>query len=398
MDKRFSGRYMVFLLAAVTAVILSSCSVVFQAGISGKIVTPSGTGTAAVENVNVFVYTNKDLRDSDLEAFKAGIITRPSSGSGYVATTSTNVNGEFTVNKVVWETKSSKFGKTADVNKFYLIFYHKDYIPESADATVISDSTNSNNVYKEIQPGKDYTTITVTVYNVSTGRAMTEACTLEYKLSVNESSDTVTITGQGGVEVSFRKSAAPDINFILTNPGTKWKMTDKDGKAIESYTKKEIAEGTLSVKLYMKNYEFTVPSFSGNLDLTDDVTIGTASTNADDNLPVWLEYQDTNSLWHIMGEADMNNKTYSRQTASGNNIFHTHGLFSNVGSSDNHSIVVNEDEYPNITDWNAFTGKNLSVKFRVVFQMPDTTRKAYEFTYSAGMTGSDLGHVVPSAI
>ena len=161
------------------------------------------------------------------------------------------------------------------------------------------------------------------------------------------------------MEVSFRKGTAPDINFILTNPGTKWKMTDKDGKAIESYTKKEIAEGTLSVKLYMKNYEFTVPSFSGNLDLTDDVTIGIASTNADDNLPVWLEYQDTDSVWHIMGEADMNNKTYSRQTASGNNIFHTHGLFSNVGSSDNHSIVVNEDEYPNITDWNAFTGKNL---------------------------------------
>ena len=27
-----------------------------------------------------------------------------------------------------------------------------------------------------------------------------------------------------------------------------------------------------------------------------------------------------------------------------------------------------------------------------------TTLKAYKFTYSAGMTGSDLGHVVPGAI
>ena len=140
------NRRLLFTAALMLAVLLASCSVVFEAGISGTVETPSGTGKTAVAGVNVFAYTDKSSRDSDYDLFRAGTITRPREDSGYVATTSTNANGEFTVNKIVWETKRSDFGKTADVNKLYLIFYHEDYYPEKADATVISGSTNSGNV------------------------------------------------------------------------------------------------------------------------------------------------------------------------------------------------------------------------------------------------------------
>ena len=94
-------------VAAVLAalVLLASCSVVFEAGISGKVVTASGTSTVGVQDVSVFAYTDKALRDSDFVKFVNGEITRPTEGSGYVATTTTNGNGEFTVNKIVWETK-----------------------------------------------------------------------------------------------------------------------------------------------------------------------------------------------------------------------------------------------------------------------------------------------------
>ena len=81
---------------------------------SGKVVTPSGTNKVAVSDVNVFAYTDQSLRDSDFAKFQSGSITRPSEGSGYVATTTTNANGEFVVNKIVWESKKSEYGKTAD--------------------------------------------------------------------------------------------------------------------------------------------------------------------------------------------------------------------------------------------------------------------------------------------
>ena len=89
-------RYCLFALIVV-ALVLASCSVVFEAGISGKVVTASGTGTANVQDVSVFAYTDSGLRDSDFAKFQAGTITRPTEGSGYVATTTTNANGEFVV-------------------------------------------------------------------------------------------------------------------------------------------------------------------------------------------------------------------------------------------------------------------------------------------------------------
>ena len=75
MDKR-----LFFILFAVigSLLVLCCCSQVFEAGISGKVVTKSGTESIAVSDVNVFAYTDKSARDSDYEEFKAGTRTRPS--------------------------------------------------------------------------------------------------------------------------------------------------------------------------------------------------------------------------------------------------------------------------------------------------------------------------------
>ena len=64
MDKR-----LFFILFAVigSLLVLCCCSQVFEAGISGKVVTKSGTESIAVSDVNVFAYTDKSARDSDYE-------------------------------------------------------------------------------------------------------------------------------------------------------------------------------------------------------------------------------------------------------------------------------------------------------------------------------------------
>lgn len=384
-------RYCLFALIVI-ALVLASCSVVFEAGISGKVVTASGTSTANVQDVSVFAYTDSSLRDSDFAKFQAGTITRPTEGSGYVATTTTNANGEFTVNKVVWETKKSEFGKTADISKLYLIFYHEDYKPAKADATVISGSTNSSNVYVKLEASKEYTTLNITVYDVATGTAMTNACNLEYLVEGKESSDSVVVTGTSTVRISYPKDTNPDVTMKLTSPGSSWRMTDNSGALIEQLVEEDVEEGTLSVSLYMKSFALTLPSFSGDINgaITDVVTV------PDDNLPIRLAYFDKNGVEKYFAEVDEAQlKTYSDPRNVNTNVLYRHGVFSGVGSTNNYSLVINRDNYPemgfvigdDIKGWDDLTGKTMTIRLKMYFD-----NKYYLFDYSQ-LTNAALGHI-----
>ena len=378
------------LLLLLILILLAGCSVVFEAGISGKVVTPSGTNKVAVADVNVFAYTDQGLRDSDYAKFRDGSITRPSEGSGYVATTTTNANGEFTVNKIVWEAKNSEFGKSADVNKLYLIFYHEDYYPAKSEATIISGSTNSSNVYVTLEGNKSYTTINLTVYDATTNKAMTSPVTLEYWQDDSESHDAMALTGNASIPISFAKGTTPDVTFVLTTQGDSWKMCAKDGSLIQSVKVEDVEEGSLRVSLYMKNYEFTLPAFSGDI----DGSYSNATTpNVDDvdNVVIHLAYVDKNNAVHYFTETESAApKTYSSRFEVGDNVYFEHGRFSGIGYNDNYSIIINRENYPDIIDWDAYVGTELTVTLRLYFDF--ATQKYYEFTYSP-LKDATLGHI-----
>ena len=373
------------LLAAL--VLLASCSVVFEAGISGKVVTASGTSTAGVQDVSVFAYTDKGLRDSDFVKFARGEITRPTEGSGYVATTTTNANGEFTVNKIVWETKMSEFGKTADVSRLYLIFYHEDYIPAQTDATIISGSTNSSNVYVELEGSKDYTVINVNVTDVGSGNTMASAATLEYWVNkeTTEDPDVIVLTGSTTFRISYPKGTTAEVSMSLYSPGTYWQSTDMDGKAIYGPLTYTMESGVRTINLYMRNDEIVLPAFSGDI----DGTIDSDHFNGNDNLPVRLSYRDTDGNWVYFTEVDESQtKTYSNRLSVGDLVYFTHGQFSGVGNTADYTITINEDTYPSIIDWASFDGKTISLRLRLEF---GTLR--YEFDYTP-RTNATLGHIV----
>lgn len=385
------NRRLLLIMAILLAALLASCSVVFEAGISGKVETPSGTDKVAVAGVSVFAYTKQGARDSDYELFQNGTITRPREDSGYVATTTTNANGEFTVNKIVWETKKSEFGKTADVNKLYLIFYHEDYYPEKADATIISGSTNASNVSVTLESNKDYTTISLTAYNVTTNKAMTAPATLEYWQDDSADHDTVSFTGNVSIPISFMKGTSPDVTFVLSSPGDSWMMCEKNGMPAQNHIEADVEAGTLRVSLYMKGNEFTLPAFSGDIDGSFS-----ALPNMDDvdNVTVHLAYVDTNDVEHLFDEVESSGpKTSCSRYEIGDNVYFEHGRFSGVGYSDNYSIVINRENYPDIVDWNAWeTGAEteLSITLRLYFDF--SSPKYYEFTYSP-LKDANLGHI-----
>ena len=391
MDKR-----LLFVLFAVlgSILVLCCCSQVFEAGISGKVVTEVGTESVAVSDVNVFAYTDKGARDSDYEEFKAGTRTRPSEKAGYVATTTTNANGEFVVNKIVWETKKSKYGKTADVNKLYLIFYHDDYDVTTEDATVISDSTNQSNVYVTLKGNKDYTTLNITVKNIATNAAMTDSCTLEYKVEGKDESDSVVVTGTTSIRISYPKGTTPDVTFTLTSPGSGWKMCDDTGALIDSLIEEDVGSGTLVVNLYMKNYELTLPGFSG--DINGDIN-GTTTYSGVDNLVIRLAYISDDNTEKFFDDVDRAQlKTYSDPRSVNTNILYKHGVFSDVGNTNNYPIVINRTDYPhmgfvvdgNIKGWDELAGKYMTIRLVLYFGT-----HTYEFDYSQ-RTNPNLGHVI----
>lgn len=138
---------LIFLLIAL--ICITSCSQVFEAGVSGTVYTKVGTAEQGAAGVYVYSYTDKSTYEKDLTRFKNGA-TSPSDGN-YIPRNVTNANGEFTINKIVWETKNSMFGKTADVVNLYLIFYHEDYeVCGYGPVSVISGSTNAGSVKQKL--------------------------------------------------------------------------------------------------------------------------------------------------------------------------------------------------------------------------------------------------------
>ena len=384
MDRKF-----IVLISTILLVFsLVGCSIVFEAGISGKVYTKDGTNDKAVSNVSVFAYTKKADRDSDFTKFENGNITRPSEESGYVSTSYTNENGEFTVNKIVWEAKSSEFGKTADVENLEFIFYHQDYKLAKAEASIISGSTNSNNIYQELILDKDFTTVNLTVQDVSTGKQMTSASTLKYELVGSSKEDSLNVTGLANFTVSYKKGTSPNLKLSLSNDGSHWVMTDKDGNEIPNYTIDNLKDGVKSVTLYMKNNEITLPAFSGNI---DNLNFDTNPTNAKDGIVVWLEYKDINGTWVAFEETkNAGRKTSAEERSSGDTIKFYHGRFSGIGNNDNYSIVINKETYPDIIDWDNLTGKNIVLKLRLAFGFSPI--EYYEFDYST-LVNSNLDYV-----
>ena len=369
----------ILIILPIIMMILASCSVVFEAGVSGKVLKIQGTGTAAVSDVKVFVYTDKNRFNKDLAAFKNGA-TEPSDDI-YVARTSTNNNGEFTVNKIVWESKSPDFGKTADYGKLYLIFYHEDYEVESTTTTIVSGSTNSGNINIVLKPSKEFATITVNIKDVAKNTLMTQDCTVEYKVGNNTEYDVANITGSGVIDISFPVTdASTKVVFKLTMAGTGWKQVESDGTYVSTFTVSNIKKGSCVVDLFMKNHKFTMPSIRGRL--------GGISTNPEDD---GIDYYDNWTLSLYDGTTKLIQQCASVKTVpevfSSNSSSSTyyHGSFSNLGR-DSDVIEIETGDY---------SGTVFTKDFVVEATSPDNnTTKSFTYTFSSAQGDSvNLGFV-----
>jgi len=234
------------LLLTVLSFLLFSCSSVFQAGLSG-IVTDSDSNQA-IADVKVFAYTSKSARDADYQSWidKNDIYSDFNPSKAYIPRATTNANGEFTINKLTWKTNNPEFGKTADYNEVFLLFYKKDYgLNKNTEDNImiVSDSNNNSNVSQELTSLYLYRTLNLEIRNAATNNLITDE-TFDLNVMVmdalnNELEDytiKTTITGQSNIVLTLPKykknkdEAFDDftVNLNANLTGSTWRQVEKD--------------------------------------------------------------------------------------------------------------------------------------------------------------------------
>lgn len=314
------------LLAAVL-LSLAGCSAVFEAGISGTLKDKdSGDG---IPGVSVYAYTDEGLRDRDYargatpKADGYGLTFNPSTGGNYIPITSTDGQGRFTIGKLLWKTDKPEFGKTADYQDIYLLYFHPDYglVKEPTRVTVVSDSNNSSRVQTTMTSRLKSKELRITIKDVADMDNAATGFSVQVKSFLLDKEgnryqengkdkeydkQTQTVTGSGTFVIPYLADEAEgkteiEVKIIPDSEST-WSWVNgptykEDGSLDNDDCFKleddniDIADADDKIRdedaprvdqaLYVKNYKFDVPTING--------TVATEPTAADNEyLDVWL--------------------------------------------------------------------------------------------------------------
>ncbi|HOE07848.1 MAG TPA: hypothetical protein PLU33_04430 [Treponemataceae bacterium] len=327
-----------------------SCSAVFSAGVSGRVVDSESTSTPkdGIPDVTVFAYIDEAARDADFDAWTAGSRFSPATTEHYIGQTSTTDDGSFTIGRIVWESKSPEFGKTADFTPVFLLFYHENFglVKNTNNAVIMSDST-SNVIYQEMTSVRKSTSLDIQIRNASSDALLNTA--VNTKVSVPQLSGTVeyeiSVTGSSSLLISYPRFASdgitpytPEVSITYSQLGS-----DIDYKACNFNAEenlftfletpsvtKTVSGSTYPVRLYMKTRNHAMSSMSGQITYGNP---GTGSrdegTTADDNVIIMLAYKTGGKFIQYSESSAKVRTSSSGDGANGTRI--RHGLFSGLG-------------------------------------------------------------------
>lgn len=152
------SRFPIFPAIAAAALALASCSSVFTASLSGRLVDreiyeADDGANAAISEAAIYLYMEETERSTDLSAWDGTDATLPDgSGADYrwFASTTSDEQGDFQFTGIIWENLFPEFGKTADRKEVFLLFHHPRYglVPNKVPVYVLSDSTYRAGIIK----------------------------------------------------------------------------------------------------------------------------------------------------------------------------------------------------------------------------------------------------------
>ena len=334
------------LVSAVT--IFSGCKnfSVFNGGTGGLIVDAESTSTPkqGIASVDIYAYTDSDVRDSDYSSWREGTVFSPS--NNYYGHTTTDANGNFTISNIVWTEKDPDFGKDADYTTIYLLYYHENYGLVRDDTVITSDST-SNTVYAELKAIRKTAALNINIYDVASSNVTSNSVMVS--VSVPQNTATINaqpkvyeqiITGSGTMNISYPrwKNADDKKNGIENTPEISikyfqsadeitWKAcanADNEAKDYSFYEDdtaitRTVMRSPYTVSLYGKATRMSIPSVSG--------FYGDTTSAASDGVIIALKAKDADGNFTI----DCGETTTAAQSV-GTTGTEKHGSFSNLGN------------------------------------------------------------------
>ena len=328
----------IFILAI--SLIFTSCYSVFSGGTGGLIVDAESTSTPkrGIANVDIYAYTDSEIRDSDYGSWREGTVFSPS--NSYYGHTTTDADGSFVISNIVWKENKPDFGKDADYTTIYLLYYHENY-GLTKDETVITSDSTSDTVYAELTSIRKTTALNISIYDVATSGLTSNNVLV--KVSVPQSTDTLTadakvyeqtISGNGTINISYPrwKNEADKKNGIEISPQVKisysqsadqitWKACANADNAAQNYAfidkpsiNKTISNSSYNISLYGKSTRISYPTVSGTCGSTDGAVVRMLAKDSSGNFTI-----------------DCGETTTYAQTI-GTSGTQTHGNFSNLGN------------------------------------------------------------------
>ncbi len=328
----------IFILAI--SLIFTSCYSVFSGGTGGLIVDAESTSTPkrGIANVDIYAYTDSEIRDSDYGSWREGTVFSPS--NSYYGHTTTDADGSFVISNIVWKENKPDFGKDADYTTIYLLYYHENY-GLTKDETVITSDSTSDTVYAELTSIRKTTALNISIYDVATSGLTSNNVLV--KVSVPQSTDTLTadakvyeqtISGNGTINISYPrwKNEADKKNGIEISPQIKisysqsadqitWKACANADNNAQNYAfidnpsiNKTISNSSYNISLYGKSTRISYPTVSGTCGSTDGAVVRMLAKDSSGNFTI-----------------DCGETTTYAQTI-GTSGTQTHGNFSNLGN------------------------------------------------------------------
>lgn len=395
--------YFLLTITILFTITLLSCSSVFSAGVSGKIVDSESTSSPkdGIQDVEVYAYIKEETRDSDFSAWDSSKRFSPSNTDAFIGHTTTNADGTFTINKIVWEEFFPDFGKTADYCTIYLLFYHENYgLTKNINPAIIMSDTSANVVYQEITKTRESTSLAINVKDIGTENNITDSVIV--KVTVPQTSGntiyTQTITGNGNIQISYPRYSSgttenkPNVKISVTQNGTnpKWAQCffDKDNSKYNFFSSTDtysvVVEGsTMNTDVYVKATTLTVPAISGQVQYGSDSP--NEGSTIDDNLKVWLAYKDSSTL--KLYDDSTNEVTTSSSGDGANSSIIRHGLFSGLASNVTWTDTTYTGKYAELTaylvvDKDSSNTLTTGDKYKTIILRSDRT------TYDSGIFNS----------